>query len=184
MGVNIRWNTEKYRFEAELGSGGYKADLAAVQAAKWKCDGPPAWVWHSLKATPLEVLRTKHRPPVLTISPEAREKFNAMFPLEKQTADLKAQMAEHKKALKKKLKADAADTCKPDEYFDEALQCYCIKVAPKTEPWVDKRVIAPPSDEKCAICGSPLYSYEYAPEGPKVCLWDQKIVLDNVEDVC
>jgi hypothetical protein len=179
--LNLRWNTSFQRFEAEFSD--FQGDLAAVKAAGFKTDGPPAWVWYSIKAAPLTKLR-ENRPATLTISPEARAEYTRLKEVEDRNAATKALLVQHKKELKKKLKLDKQDSMKPDEYFDEVLQCVCIKITPKPFESTNPFIKPPPPETTCFICGTPVYFYEYAEGQKPCCMWDQKTVLDNTTEVC
>jgi hypothetical protein len=181
--MNLRWNPDLRRFEAEFGTD-FRIEQPLTKAAGFKTTGPPSWVWYSIKAAPLTKLR-EDKPPVLTISPEARAEYTRLKEVEDRNVATKAQLAAHTKELKKKLKLDKQDTMKPDEYMDEVLGFVCCRVLPKPAPPVssyDKVKIIP--TERCVVCKEYLFEYEYSPTGPKVCMWCWKNVLDNADDVC
>ena len=89
--MNIRWNPDLCRFEAELHD--FKDEQPRLKAAGWKTDGPPAWVWYSVKSEPLTKLRT-NRPAVLTISSEARTEYTRLKEVADCNAATKALLAE------------------------------------------------------------------------------------------
>jgi len=181
--VNLRWNGQLHRFEAELGSGGFRADLDAVKAAGFKCDGPPSWTWHSVKALPLKYLR-ENRPPVLTIEVEARAQYERLLPIEEKNAEVRAELKEAKKIVRKQRakierQAELVELHIPEKgYID-------TEDLPPMPPFQSSHLIAPPPTVLCFVCKCPVYPYEYA-EGTKnpACLYCQKIVLDNAEEVC
>lgn len=178
--MNIKWNTDLRRFEAELHD--FKDEQPRLKAAGWRTDGPPQWVWYSVKSEPLTKLRT-NRPAVLTISPEARAEYARLKEVADHNAATKALLAEHTKALKKKLKGDKQDAMKPDEYMDPlGFVCLIVKPGP---PFVSQMTPPPPFPETtCFICGSPVYLYEYAENQKPCCMWCSKIVLDKQDEVC
>lgn len=177
--MNLNWNTELRRFEVQFHD--FQDEQPRVKAAGFKTDGPPAWIWYSFKSEPLTKLR-ENRPATLTISPEARAEYAKLKEVEDRNAAVKAQLAEHKKALKKKLKADKQDAMQPDEYLDDA-GFVCLKVAPGL-PFTSQMPPPPPHPETtCFICGNPVYWYEYGESQKPSCLYCQKIVLDGFEEV-
>ena len=179
--MNLNWNAEQRRFEVQFHD--FPNEQPRVKVAGFKTDGPPSWVWYSIKAEALTKLR-ESRPAVLTISPEARTEYARLKEVEDRNAAVKAQLAEHKKALKKKLKTDKQDSIKPNEYFDEMLQCVCTKVEPKPSCIANPFVRPAPPEITCFICGCPIYWYEYSESQKPSCMWCQKEVLDNTSDVC
>lgn len=181
--MHLKWNQFERRFEAELGSGGFKADLEAVKEAGFKTSGAPDWVWFSLKAMPLKWLR-ENRPPVLTIDASARAEYERLLPVEENNAKLKAELQVHKKALKKTLdrekrQSDLVTLVIPEKGYigPEDL--------PPIPPSEKVYIPPPPPSVLCFVCKSPVYPYEYA-EGTMnpACLWCQKKVLDFLDDVC
>lgn len=186
--MNLRWNGELHRFEAELGSGGFRADLEAVKAAGFKCDGPPSWVWHSAKALPLKYLR-EHRPPVLTIQDDARAQYERLLPIEEKNQEVRAELKKAKKEIRKQQakverQAELVEICiphKPGELYD-FLGAEDLPPMPPRE----NAYVRPPSPTVlCYVCKEPVYEFEYA-EGTEnpACLWCQKIVLDGDEEIC
>ena len=178
--MNLNWNPTLRRFEVQFHD--FNDEQPRAKAAGFKTDGPPAWLWYSHKAAPLTKLR-ENRPATLTISPEARTEYTKLKEVEDRNAATKALMAEHKKALKKKLKTDKQDSMKPDEYFDEGLQCVCLKVEPKPFESTNPFVKPAPPETTCFICGTPVYFYEHGKEQKPSCLFCQKTVLDGFEEV-
>jgi hypothetical protein len=181
--MNLRWNQELCRFEAQLGSGGFKADLAAVQAAKFKCDGPPTWTWYSAHALPLKYLR-EHRPPVLTIEAEARAQYERLLPIEEKNAEVRAKLAEEKKVIKKQqAKIERQEALVEIKIPEKGY--IGVEDLPPALPFKVSHQITPQPHVLCFVCGAPTYTYEY-PEGMEhpACLYCQKIVLDNAEEVC
>lgn len=182
--MHLKWNSTERRFEAELGSGGFRADLEAVKAAGFKTDGADSgWIWYSLKAMPLKWLR-ENRPPILTITTEARVEYERLLPVEENNARLKAELDVHKKALKKTLDAEKRQSSKkalviPEKGYIDAEDL------PPFPPSEKKYVAPPPPTTLCFICYSPIYPYEYS-EGTEnpACLWCQKKVLDISDEVC
>lgn len=173
--MNLRWNPGFRRFEAEFSD--FQSDLETVKAAGFKTDGPPEWIWYSYKAEPLTKLKGR---PGLTITPEAKAQYAPLAAVEANNAKVKAELALHKKELKKTLKENEGKTAlviPPKGYISA---CDLPPMPPPDRPFARP---APP-DTKCIICQQPVYEYEYAAGAPLICLWDQKIVLDNSADVC
>jgi hypothetical protein len=162
--VNLHWNAELRRFEAEFED--FQGDLDAVRAAGFKTDGPPDWVWYSQRAGPLTKLRENRPASGLTITAEARAEYIPLAQVEAKNAETKAQFAEHKKTLKKKLEVEEQETKAfviPKKGYIDATDLPVM--TPIERPYVSP----PPPKEKCFICGSPVYFYEK--QDPPTCLW-------------
>lgn len=182
--MNLRWNGSYRRFEAEF-SADFNGDLAAIKAAGFKTDGPPEWVWYSYKAEPLTKLRENRPASGLTITPEARGQFTPMVAMEANNAKLKAELAAHNKTLKKKLKTADQDTkasAGPKmKMCEEGYLCISVEDLPPKPPYQNTK--APPwTGPRCTICDFPLLPFEL--HDPNVCMWCEKIVLDNATEVC
>jgi hypothetical protein len=176
--VNLRWNGSLRRWEAEF-STDFNGDLAVVKAAGFKTDGAPEWIWYTYKAKPLTTLKDNRPASGLTITPEAREQYTSLWALEQKNAELKAQLTEHNKALKKKLKIEEQEgkaTPIPEKGYIDASDL------PPQPPHIRLYTPPPPPKTKCIICGDPVYFYEK--QDPPTCLWCEKIVLDNDGEVC
>jgi hypothetical protein len=178
--LNLKWNPDFRRFEVEFHN--FADEQPRVKEAGFKCDGPPSWVWWSIKSEPLTKLR-ENRPAVLNINADARVEYTRLKEVEDRNAATKAALKEHQKELKKKLKLDKQIAAKPGEYFDKEVGFVCLKVEPKPSK-ATKFVSPPPPETRCFICGVPVYSYEYGEGQTPCCLWDQKTVLDNATEVC
>jgi hypothetical protein len=177
--MNLNWNAARQYFEAEFSSD-FQGDLAAVKAVGFKTSGPPSWVWYSIKAEPLNKLRENRPASGLTITAEAKAQFAALHALEVSNAKVKAELAEHTKALKKKLKAEEEQVTHavhipPKGYIGTSdlppLLSVCKQFIPPDKPTT-----------LCIICADPIYFYEK--QDPPTCLWCEKIVLDNSTEVC
>jgi hypothetical protein len=178
--VNLRWDASFQRFIAEFSD--FNQDLAAVKAAGFKTEGAPQWIWHSYKAEPLHKLKGT---PGLTITPEARKQYTALWAVEENNAKVKAELASHKKALQKKLKIEKADIENPPialKMCELGFMAVSTADLPAMPPFESKYTPASPPELKCIICAAPVYFYEK--QDPPVCLWDEKIVLDNISEVC
>src|SRR5271166_1580008 len=172
--MNLRWNSTLSRFEAEFSD--FQGDLAAVKAAGFRTDGAPQWIWYSYKAGSLAKLKGR---PGLTISPDARAQFNALWAVEERNAKVKAELAEHKKVLKKKLKIEEQEANAieiPEKGYIDASDLPLVTLSK------DAFVPPPPPETRCIICQDPVYLYENT-EIP-ACLWCSKIVLDSCTEVC
>lgn len=177
--MNLIWNPNYRRFEVQFHD--FASEQPLVKAAGFKTDGPPAWVWYAFKSEPLTKLR-ENRPATLTIEQDARTEYAALKVVEDRNAATKAELAAHKKELKKKLKEDKQDAMRPDEYLDP-LGFVCLKVAPKLFVSTHQFIRPTPPNITCFICESPVYSYEYGEGQHPSCLWCQKEVLDNAEEL-
>ena len=172
--MNLKWNAACQYFEAEFSSD-FQGDLAAVKAAGFKTDGPPEWKWYTYKAGPLSKLRENRPTSGLTISPEAKAQFVSLWAMEERNAKTKAELAEHTKALKKKIKEETHEgttpVIVPAKGYIEASDLppftpVCTQFTPPNKP-----------STVCIICGDPVYFYEK--QDPPTCLYCEKIVLDN-----
>lgn len=176
--MNLRWNISLRRFEAEF-SQDFNGDLAAVKEAGFKTDGAPTWIWHASKAGPLTKLRTL-RAGLLTISPEARSEYVSLAAMEEKNAKIKAEVAKHNKAQKKKqavaMQMANAIVMPEKGYIDASdlppLPPSCHEhIPPPSPPSPD----SDPDDPnlKCLNCGVPVYFYEMLEPYP-LCLWCEK----------
>jgi hypothetical protein len=176
--MNLRWNVSLSRFEAEFAD--FQGDFAAVKAAGFKTDGPPEWIWHTSKAGPLTKLRLERPASGLTISPDAKLQYTSLWAVESNNARVKAELAGHTKALKKKLKVEVEQVTNavhiPAKGYLDASDIPPV-------PSILKQFIPPDRPTTlCIVCADPVYFYEK--QDPPTCLWCEKIVLDNSVDVC
>jgi len=174
--MNLRWDGTFHRFVAEFSSD-FQGDLAAVKEAGFKTTGAPEWIWYTSKAGPLTKLRTL-RPGLLTISPEARERYNSLSALEAKNEEIKAAAKKANKELKKTLAVEDkyVELVIPEKGYIDASDL------PPSKPFENAYIPPPPPDTRCIICDQPVYFYEQ--QDPLVCLWCSKIVLDNFTEVC
>jgi hypothetical protein len=183
--MNLRWNPTFHRFEAEF-STDFQGDLTAVKTAGFRTDGPPGWVWYSLRAAPLNKLRENRPASGLTINADAKEQYVALWKVEEANAKIKAELATHQKTLKKKLKEDKQDEAVASgpqmKMCELGFMCISREDLPPMLPYEKEYKAPPPPDLKCFICQAPIYFYET--QNPPTCLWCEKTVLDNVKDVC
>jgi hypothetical protein len=175
--VNLKWNASLPRFEAEFSD--FHGDLAAVKAAGFKTDGRPDWIWYSYKAEPLNKLRENRPASGLTITTDAKQQFAALHAVELNNAKVRAEFAEHTKALKKKIKEETHEgmtlVVVPPKGYIEASDLppftpVCTQFNPPDKP-----------SAVCIICGDPVYFYEK--QDPPTCLYCEKIVLDNSDGI-
>ena len=174
--MNLRWNSELRRFEAEFEE--FNGDLQAVKSAGFKTDGAPQWIWYTYKAGPLGKLREARPSSGLTISQEAREQFTILWAVEQKNAEMKAQLAEHNKTLKKKLKIEEQEgnaLVIPEKGYLDASDY------PLMPPHPTAYIPPPPPTTKCIVCAVPVYFYEK--QDPPTCLWCETTVLDP-DEVC
>lgn len=170
--MNIRYNTFERRFEAEF-SQDFNGDLAAIKAAGFRTDGPPAWIWHTQKIAVLNKLRENKPASGLTITPEALEVYKPLALQEEQNQAVKKQLAEVKKKVKKeRKKQDAASDSPLTGLTDEKWWIDAEDLPPSSTTYISSFVVPPPPDLSCSLCQQPVYPYEY-PEIP-MCLWCAK----------
>ena len=175
--MNLKWNASLSRFEAEFSD--FHGDLAAVKAAGFKTDGRPDWIWYTYKAEPLNKLRETRPVSGLTITPDAKQQFAVLYAVEERNAKTKAELAEHTKALKKKIKEETHEgttlVIVPAKGYIEASDLppftpICTQFNPPNKP-----------STVCIICGDPVWFYER--QNPPVCLWCEIKVLDNSDGI-
>jgi hypothetical protein len=172
--VNLKWSGTYCRFEAEF-SADFRGDLAAVKLAGFKTEGAPEWIWYTYKAGSLTKLRENRPASGLTISPEAREQYTSLSTVEQKNAELKAQLAAHNKALKKKLKIEEQEGRAfviPEKGYIDASD-----LPPMPYRGEIAYVPPPPPSTKCIVCSCPVYFYEL--QNPPTCLWCEVTVLKN-----
>lgn len=180
--MNLRWNSALHRFEAEF-SPDFNGDLAAVRTAGFKCTGPPEWVWYTVTTIPLSKLREVRPASGLTINSDAKTEYNKLVEIDKRNEEVKKQLAEHKKTLKKTLDKERRAAAHHEVSIPE--KGYISREdLPPLVPIELKHVPSPLPEIKCIICGDPVFAYEYADGAPPCCFWCQKIVLDNSKEVC
>jgi hypothetical protein len=163
--VNISWSNNE--FVAEFSSD-FHGDLEAVKSAGFRTNGPPEWRWYAPNIKALNKLREKRPASGLTITIEALEVYKSLAEVEAKNDAVKAQLAEQKKELKKKLQKERKESAKCDwlpvgkEYLDK-------EDLPPVRPF--ERAYTPPSppDLKCHICNQPVYFYEL--QNPPTCLY-------------
>lgn len=168
--MNIRWNSEQGRFEAEF-SKDFNNDLDRVKTAKFKTDGQPNWVWWTKSVQNLNKLRQNKPPSGLTITPEAFEVYKTLQAQYETNQQVKK---EFKQANKKAIQARQPSWLPAGK---EYLTKEDLPPMPPFVPPVGTTPMAVP-DLKCIECGSPVYFYEF-PEIP-MCLWCDKIALEKL----
>ena len=184
--MNISWHPTERVFIAEFSSD-FQGDLAAVKEAGFKPLGvPPPWIWFAPSIKALNKLREKRPASGLTITPEALEVYKPLAEVEARNDAVKAQLAEQKKELKKKLQKEQKESAKCDwlpigkEYLDK-------EDLPPIATFNRVYAPPPPPDLRCHICNQPVY-IEYEKTVPPTCLWCEtqldlaqtsKIKLDN-----
>lgn len=180
--MNLKWNPDFRQFEVEFHN--FADEQPRVKTAGFKTNGPPEWLWYSIKSEPLTKLR-ENRPTILNINADARTEYLRLKEVEDRNAATKAALKDHTKELKKKLKLDKQDATKPGEYLDPEVGFVCLKVLDKLKiENPDKFVRPKPPTIVCFICGTPVYFYEYGEGQHPSCLWCQKLVLDFTNDIC
>ena len=166
--MNLRWNPNSLRFEADFHD--FQTDLTAVKAAKFKCDGPPTWVWHTIDALALKYLR-EHKPPILTITQEARAEYERLLPIAEKSAEVKAALAVVKKAAKKE-RAKAERQAEPVELRIPEKGYIGAEDLSPMPPFVSQNapcLVRPIGT--CRVCKG----FTYDPEINDLCLWCDKV---------
>ncbi len=170
--MNIRWDAAMKEFVAEFSSD-FAGDLAAVKAAGFHTDGPPEWRWFApapgIKA--LNRLRAKRPASGLTISIEALEIYKPLQEIEEKNLEVRARLADAKKAQKKEAKLKAREI--PEVILPEG-RWWTIgpEDLPSKPSFISSNPVVPFLGEVklCEGCGDRLYFYDY----PDICLWCSK----------
>jgi hypothetical protein len=168
--VNLRWNSELFRFEA--GFTDFQSDLALVKKAGFRYDGP-ARVWWSAKAAPLTKIKGTTG---LTITPEAREQYTRIAAIEEKNNAIKKQAQKERAEIKHEGELHELVFPEGKDYIDK-------EDLPPVERPAWSYTPPPPPKERCIVCAQPVYPYEYAEGGVLACLWCQKKVLDTGAEV-
>ena len=176
--MNIIYNAQYGRFEAQF-STDFNGDLAAVKTAGFKCDGPPSWIWWTVKLASLNKLRENKPISGLTINESAYQQYVRLSEIEaknetarKEFAPLKEKQEKEKKQRKREEQIErvyhkVVIPRKPGELYDfigaEDLPPMPPHQFPERPPWTGPR---------CAHCKQPVYLYEK--QEPPECLWCEK----------
>jgi hypothetical protein len=180
--MRIIWALDGNCFEAVLTPGAlWQKDLEAVKAAGFRASGPPDWRWQAMNVKAVMKLRANKPESGLSISPEALAKYTPQAEQETKNEEIKKQLAEGRKALKKetkqtKPKEDTILGRKADKGYLDASDF------PPVES-VSKPFILDMNREYklCSNCGDEVETFLYAPTEPEpqYCIWCQK-VLDKI----
>lgn len=187
--MNIVYNSADGRFEAQF-STDFNGDLAAVKGAGFKCDGPPTWIWWTVKLASLNKLRENKPISGLTINESAFQQYQTLSEMEAKNEAARAVFApvkeEQKKAKKQRKREEVIERTytklvippKPGEFYDFIG---VEDLPPMESKW--KALERPPwTGPVCAYCNQPVYLYEKQEPIP-TCLFCEKM-LDNVPKVC
>jgi hypothetical protein len=175
--VNIRHNYVLHRFEAEF-TPDFAGDLAAVKAAGFKTDGPPAWIWHTSKISVLNKLRENKPASGLTITPDGLEIYQRLAEQEQKNAEVKKQWAEAKKKAKKEQKSMEQEVTS-ELLFPPGKDYIIAEDLPFKSPFISEMPPIPRHKGPwCHICGQPVYP-QYEKISPPTCLYCEKM-LDKV----
>lgn len=167
--MNIAYNSANGRFEAQF-SADFAGDLAAVKAAKFRCDGPPSWQWWTVKLAPLNYLR-EHKPASgLTITEGAFAQYTQLTELEATNARVRAQFAPIK-AEQTKAKINRRKLAIEERTYTKVEvpeKGYIGREDLPPLPPLDNPFVRPaPPPTTCFVCSEPTYFYEL----PDLCLW-------------
>ena len=166
--VLINWSTEHNCFELKFQE--FQGDLAAAKASKFKCTGPPDWVWYTDKTACLKYLQKNRPASGLEITQQALSRFQELSVQQDKNDELRKRLKDEKKKQKKVKIDDPTIEVEVDEFEP-------IKVETKSFTYINKYKPPKPPDERCVYCSQPVYFYEYTtPIG--VCLWCDKTIRD------
>lgn len=170
--MNITYNTALGRFEAQF-SQDFQGDLAAVKAAKFRCDGPPSWLWWTVKLATLNHLR-EHKPiSGLSITEGAFAQYTRLTEMEAVNAVARAQFAPIK-AEQTKAKVNRRKLAIEERTYTTLVipeKGYIGKEdLPPMPPPDNPFVPPPPPPTTCFVCSQPTYFYEL----PDLCLFCEK----------
>ncbi len=162
--MNIAFNAAYGRFEAQF-SQDFQGDLAAVKAAKFRCDGPPTWLWWTVKIAALNHLRENKPASGLTISEEAYAHYTRLSELEAKNAEARALFQPIKDKQTKVKKERRKEQVKEQNYTTLEIpeKGYIGAEDLSPQPALEKPYTPPPPPETtCYVCGQPTYFYELA----------------------
>lgn len=182
--MNIVYNAQYGRFEAQF-STDFNGDLAAVKGAGFRCDGPPSWIWWTVKLASLNKLRENKPISGLTINESAFQQYTYLSDMERKNEEARAKFApikdEQKKAKKQRKREEQTERVyhkvviphKPGELYDfvgaeDLPPMESERTAPERPPWTGPR---------CVCCQQPVYFYEK--QEPPTCLWCEKTVEER-----
>lgn len=172
--MNIRWNADERRFEAEFSSD-FNGDLSALKTAGFRTDGPPTWVWHTQKIAVLNKLRENRPASGLTITPEALEIYKPLALQEEKNAIVRKELAKAKKEAKKERNQNEQEAAGQNVFAGLTEEKWWIG-AEDLPPWVPLThasvIISDDSNPKCIHCKQPVAFYEK--QDPPTCLWCEK----------
>lgn len=181
--MRIIWAEDCRCFEAVLTPGAlWKSDLEAAKATGFRTHGAPDWRWQAPSVRAVMRLRENKPESGLTISPEALAKYTPQAEQEAKNEEIKRQLAEGRKALKKETKQTKTkpkeDTIvgrkAPDKgYLDSSDFPPYVSVA---KPFI-------PLDNTyeyklCSNCGDEVETFLYSPTEPEpsFCMWCEKVL--------
>ncbi len=170
--MNIAYNITAARFEAQF-STDFQGDLAAVKAAKFRCDGPPSWLWWTVKLDALNALRENKPASGLTIDNAAFPYYTRLVEMETANAAARAKFAPIKekqvKAKKERKKREDKERTYTTVVIPEKGYIGVEDLSP--QPPSEKPYIPPaPPETRCFMCQQPTYFYEL----PDLCLYCEK----------
>jgi hypothetical protein len=186
--MRITWNENDKQFETQVAKDSWQNDKEALQAAGFRTDGPPAWIWRTNKATVLAKLKESRPASGLTITREALDAYNRLRESEQQVEELKKYAKEQKKLQKTaqeraRIEADREDgeEVEPEyetsgyhsvpEYWKGKHEITRADLPADTLARFDKHESIPQRRAealgRCRICGDATYY----PEDPDLCMW-------------
>jgi len=178
--MNISWHPIERVFLAEF-SQDFAGDLDAVKAAGFRPLGvPPPWIWHAPNIKALNKLRLNRPASGLTITTEALEVYKPLAEAEAKNDAVKQQLAEEKKKLKKKLKADLQEQEPTDSIMkmcELGFMCISREDLPPAPPFVPSYITSKIKPiGVCRVCNDPTYGW---PDLGDICLWCEGQLVEN-----
>jgi len=191
--MRIVWNKIEAWFELEFDKSNFQNDLACAKAAKFKTTGPPNWIWWSDKIKNLEFLKANKPSGNLTITDEARAKFNELKEAEdkkqavlKQARDIQARLAgkptedERRAKREEREKAREAKGLGPVVRKPQQAKGGSRYIPPETKKeFVPHKFTPPPlPSERCIFCNDPVYGILETILPLPICHWCEKTITD------
>lgn len=173
--MNIRWNADERRFEAEFSSD-FNGDLSALKTVGFGTDGPPTWVWHTHKIAVLNKLRENRPASGLTITPEALEIYKPLALQEEKNSAVRKELAKAKKEAKKERKQNEQEAVGQVTFAGLTEEKWWLDASDLSPlpPFKPTYTIPPaPAGPLCVVCNQIVYFYEK--QDPPTCLWCEKI---------
>lgn len=154
--MKITWNQAYGRYEIEFTD--FQKEQALVKSLGFKTTGPPDWVWYTKRIEILHRLQKDRPESGLTMSPDARRKY-----------DIDKMVFDHKKDKKKQAREDD----KFEFVLPPGKEYLGREDLPPSTYKFEFVSTTPVPELRCGGCGTPVWFYER--QDPPLCLWCEKL---------